>query len=199
MLNKDWFDIRLVDPETDEEVEVGSVGELLVRPKFPWTTCQGYFNMPDKTCDAFRNLWFHTGDGLKRDNDGWYYFVDRLKDALRRRGENISSFEIEQALISHELIEEVAAIGVPADQEAGEDEVMVFVVPSPGKVISAEAVWEYSEKQLPDFAIPRYVQIVKSLPKTPSEKVRKIELREIGVTNETNDRGPQKRRTRSGK
>ena len=108
-------------------------------------------------------------------------------------------YSIEQALISHELIEEVAAIGVPADQEAGEDEVMVFVVPSPGKVISAEAVWEYSEKQLPDFAIPRYVQIVKSLPKTPSEKVRKIELREIGVTNETNDRGPQKRRTRSGK
>ena len=199
LLNKDWFDIRLVDPETDEEVEVGSVGELLVRPKFPWTTCQGYFNMPDKTCDAFRNLWFHTGDGLKRDNEGWYYFVDRLKDALRRRGENISSFEIEQALISHELIEEVAAIGVPADQEAGEDEVMVFVVPSLGKVISAEAVWEYSEKQLPDFAIPRYIQIVKSLPKTPSEKVRKIELREIGVTNETNDRGPQKRRTRSGK
>ena len=199
LLNEDWFDIRLVDPETDEEVEVGSVGELLVRPKFPWTACQGYFNMPDKTCDAFRNLWFHTGDGLKRDNEGWYYFVDRLKDALRRRGENISSFEIEQALISHELIEEVAAIGVPADQEAGEDEVMVFVVPSLGKVISAEAVWEYSEKQLPDFAIPRYIQIVKSLPKTPSEKVRKIELREIGVTNETNDRGPQKRRTRSGK
>ena len=199
LLNEDWFEIRLVDPETDEEVEVGSVGELLVRPKFPWTACQGYFNMPDKTCDAFRNLWFHTGDGLKRDNEGWYYFVDRLKDALRRRGENISSFEIEQALISHELIEEVAAIGVPADQEAGEDEVMVFVVPSLGKVISAEAVWEYSEKQLPDFAIPRYIQIVKSLPKTPSEKVRKIELREIGVTNETNDRGPQKRRTRSGK
>ncbi len=199
LLNEDWFDIRLVDPETDEEVEVGSVGELLVRPKFPWTACQGYFNMPDKTCDAFRNLWFHTGDGLKRDNEGWYYFVDRLKDALRRRGENISSFEIEQALISHELIEEVAAIGVPADQEAGEDEVMVFIVPSLGKVISAEAVWEYSEKQLPDFAIPRYIQIVKSLPKTPSEKVRKIELREIGVTNETNDRGPQKRRTRSGK
>ena len=198
LLNQDWFDIRLVDPETDEEVEVGSVGELLVRPKFPWTTCQGYFNMPDKTSNAFRNLWFHTGDGLKRDTEGWYYFVDRLKDALRRRGENISSFEIEQALISHELIEEVAAIGVPADQEAGEDEVMVFVVPSRGKMISAEAVWEYSEKQLPDFAIPRYIQIVESLPKTPSEKVRKIELREIGVTNETNDRGPQKRRRRSG-
>ena len=199
LLNQDWFDIRLVDPETDEEVEVGSVGELLVRPKFPWTACQGYFNMPDKTCDAFRNLWFHTGDGLKRDSEGWYYFVDRLKDALRRRGENISSFEIEQALISHELIEEVAAIGVPADQEAGEDEVMVFIVPSLGKTISPEAVWEYSEKQLPDFAIPRYIQIVKSLPKTPSEKVRKIELREIGVTNETSDRGPQKRRTRSEK
>lgn len=194
LLNKDWFDIRLVDPHTDEEVPIGAVGELVVRPKFPWTTCQGYFNMPEKTAEAFRNLWFHTGDGLKRDEHGWYYFVDRLKDALRRRGENISSFEIEQALVSHDSIEEVAAIGVPADQEAGEDEVMVFVVPSKGDEITAEIIWEYSETQLPDFAIPRYVQIVEALPKTPSEKVRKIELREIGVTDDTSDRGPQPRR-----
>ena len=199
LLNEDWFDIRLVDPETDEEVPIGSVGELLVRPKFPWTACQGYFNMPDKTSEAFRNLWFHTGDGLKRDTDGWYYFVDRLKDALRRRGENISSFEIEQALVTHDLIEEVAAIGVPADQEAGEDEVMVFVVPSSQGSISAEMIWDYSEMQLPDFAIPRYIQIIDALPKTPSEKVRKVELRDIGVTPETNDRGPQKRKNRNEK
>ena len=199
LLNEDWFDIRLVDPETDEEVPIGSVGELLVRPKFPWTACQGYFNMPDKTSEAFRNLWFHTGDGLKRDTDGWYYFVDRLKDALRRRGENISSFEIEQALVTHDLIEEVAAIGVPADQEAGEDEVMVFVVPSSQESISAEMIWDYSEIQLPDFDIPRYIQIIDALPKTPSEKVRKVELRDIGVTPETNDRGPQKRKNRNEK
>ena len=197
--NRDWFDIRLVDPESDEEVPVGEVGELVVRPKFPWTTCQGYFNMPDKSSEAFRNLWFHTGDGLRRDEEGWYYFVDRLKDALRRRGENISSFEIEQALLSHDMIQEVAAIGVPADQEAGEDEVMVFVVPTSRGHLTAESVWEYSERQLPDFAIPRYIEIVDSLPKTPSEKVRKIELRERGVTARTNDRGPQPRRKRNAR
>ena len=194
LLNKDWFDIRLVDPETDEEVDIGEVGELIVRANFPFTSCQGYFAMPDKTVEAFRNLWFHTGDGLRRDEDGWYYFVDRLKDALRRRGENISSYEVEQALVTHPFLEEVAAIGVPADQEAGEDEVMVFIVPTKGKEISAEEIWEYSEKQLPDFAIPRYIHILEQLPKTPSEKVRKIELREMGVGPETYDRGPQKRK-----
>jgi len=196
LLNKEWFDIRLVDSETDEEVEVGEVGELIVRAVFPWTSCQGYYAMPDKTAEAFRNLWFHTGDGLKRDQDGWYYFVDRLKDALRRRGENISSYEVEQALASHPSIEEIAAIGVPADQEAGEDEVMVFIVPEEGKEVVPQEIWDYSEKQLPDFAIPRYIHILSELPKTPSEKVRKIELREMGVGPETSDRGPQARKKR---
>ena len=194
LLNKEWFDIRLVDSETDEEVEVGEVGELIVRAVYPWTSCQGYFAMPDKTAETFRNLWFHTGDGLKRDEDGWYYFVDRLKDALRRRGENISSYEVEQALVSHPSIEEIAAVGVPADQEAGEDEVMIFIVPEEGKEVIPQEVWEYSETQLPDFAIPRYIQVLSELPKTPSEKVRKIELREMGVGPETSDRGPQPRK-----
>ncbi len=196
LLNREWFDIRLVDSNTDLEVPIGQVGELLVRPKFPWTTCQGYFGMPDKTADAFRNLWFHTGDGLKRDSDGWYYFVDRLKDAIRRRGENISSFEVEQALLSHPSIEEVAAIGVDADQEAGEDEVMVFVILEGAKSLSADELWEYADRQLPYFAVPRYIQFISELPKTPSEKVRKIDLREIGVNELTHDRGPQPRRSR---
>ena len=195
-LNKEWFDIRLVDSDTDEEVPIGEVGELVVRGKYPWTTCQGYYAMPDKTSEVFRNLWFHTGDGLRRDADGWYYFTDRLKDAIRRRGENISSYEVEQALCPHKSIYEVAAIGVPADQEAGEDEVMVFIVPEEGHTISAEEVWEYADIQLPSFALPRYVQIVTKLPKTPSEKVRKIELREMGVGPETSDRGPQPRKKR---
>ena len=196
LLNKEWFDIRLVDPETDEEVNVGEVGELVVRANYPFTSCQGYFNMPEKTVEAFRNLWFHTGDGLRRDEDGWYYFVDRLKDALRRRGENISSYEVEQALSSHPSIGEVAAIGVPADQEAGEDEVMVFIVPEEGFQISPDDIWEYSQKQLPDFAIPRYIHFLQELPKTPSEKIRKIDLREMGVTAGTNDRGPQPKKSR---
>ncbi|WP_420620018.1 AMP-binding protein [Candidatus Poriferisocius sp.] len=199
LLNADWFDIRLVDSDTDEEVPVGEVGELIVRGRYPWTTCQGYFGMPDKTTEAFRNLWFHTGDGLRRDADGWYYFVDRLKDAIRRRGENISSYEVEQGLVSHPALAEVAAIGVPADQEAGEDEVMVFLVPEPGAEICAEEVWAYADKQLPAFAVPRYLRVIDELPKTPSEKVRKMVLREQGVDAETHDRGPQPRRRRDPK
>jgi crotonobetaine/carnitine-CoA ligase len=196
LLNAEWFDIRLVDPDTDEEVPVGEVGELVVRGRYPWTTCQGYFAMPDKTTEAFRNLWFHTGDGLRRDEDGWYYFVDRLKDAIRRRGENISSYEVEQGLVSHQAINEVAAIGVPADQEAGEDEVMVFVVPEPGATVTPEEVWAHADEELPAFAVPRYVRVVDELPKTPSEKVRKVVLREQGVDSETADRGPTPRRRR---
>ena len=194
LLNRDWYDIRLVDSDTDEEVPVGEVGELIVRPRYPWTSCQGYFAMEDKTNEVFRNLWFHTGDGLRRDEDGWYYFVDRLKDAIRRRGENISSYEVEQGLVSHPAIAEVAAIGVPADQEAGEDEVMIFVVLEPDAAVSAEELWAFADVQLPAFAIPRYIRFLDQLPKTPSEKIRKIELREQGVDGQTNDRGPQPRR-----
>lgn len=197
LVNRDWFDVRLVDSETDEEVPVGEVGELVVRARHPWTTCQGYFGMPAETVAAFRNLWFHTGDGLRRDEDGWYYFVDRLKDAIRRRGENISSYEVEQGLLSHPAIAEVAAIGVPADQEAGEDEVMVFVVTEPGAEVGASELWEFADRQLPAFAVPRYLRFVDELPKTPSEKVRKIELRERGVDADTHDRGPQPRRPRT--
>ena len=197
LLNRDWYDVRLVNSETDEEVPVGEVGELTVRPRYPWTSCQGYFGMEDKTNEAFRNLWFHTGDGLRRDEDGWYYFVDRLKDAIRRRGENISSYEVEQALVSHQALAEVAAIGVPADQEAGEDEVMIFVVVEAGATITAEQIWAYADEQLPVFAIPRYIRFLDELPKTPSEKIRKIALRELGVDENAHDRGPQTRRSRS--
>ena len=124
----DWFDVRLVDPETDEEVPVGEVGELVVRAHVPWTMSSGYYGMPDKTAETYRNLWFHTGDGMRRDEDGWFYFVDRLKDAIRRRGENISSYEVEQAVLGHELVAECAAVAAPAAVEAGEDEVALFVV-----------------------------------------------------------------------
>ena len=132
--------------------------------------------------EAFRNLWFHTGDGLRKDADGWYYFVDRLKDAIRRRGENISSYEVEQALITLDGIQECAVVAVPADQDAGEDEVMVFVVREPGSGIGAAEVWEHADRRLPYFAVPRYVSFIDELPKTPSEKIRKAALRDIGVT-----------------
>ena len=183
----EWFDVRLVDPDTDREVPVGEVGELVVRPRHPWTASMGYYNMPEKTVEAWRNLWFHTGDALKRDEDGWYYFVDRYKDALRRRGENISSYEVEQAVLGHPAVVECAVIGVPADQDAGEDEVLAVVVTN-GETASAAEILDWCEGRIPAFAIPRYLRVVAALPKTPSEKVRKAALREDGITPDTFDR-----------
>ncbi len=176
-----YFDVRLVDPATDEEVPVGEVGELVVRATLPFTMCSGYYGMPGRTVEAQRNLWFHTGDGLRRDEEGWYYFVDRLKDALRRRGENISSFEVEQPILAHPGVAECAVIGVPADEEAGEDELLVVVVPAPGAALTALDVWAWCAPRLPAFAMPRYVRFVDALPLTPSGKVRKVELREAGT------------------
>ncbi len=185
LADNEWFDVRLVDPETDEEVPVGEVGELVVRPVHPWTCSIGYYNMPEKTVEAWRNLWFHTGDALRRDEDGWYYFVDRYKDALRRRGENISSYEVEQALLGHPAVVEAAVIGVPADQDAGEDEVLAVVVASAS--VDPEELLAWCRGRIPAFAIPRYVRVVDALPKTPSEKVRKAALREDGITPDTYD------------
>ncbi|MBI1376608.1 MAG: AMP-binding protein [Frankiales bacterium] len=191
LVASDWFDVRLVDPDTDEEVPVGEVGELVVRPKHPWTCSLGYYGMPEKTSEAWRNLWFHTGDALRRDDEGWYYFVDRYKDALRRRGENISSYEVEQAILGHEAVAECAVVAVAADVEAGEDEVMAVVVPS-GPVTAPE-LWSFCEGRIPAFAIPRYVRFVEALPRTPSEKIRKSVLREEGVTADTSDRARDQR------
>ena len=187
-LNAEWYDIRLVDPDTDEEVPVGDLGELVVRSKVPWITCLGYFGMPDRTTEAQRNCWFHTGDGLRRDIDGWYYFVDRLKDALRRRGENISSYEVEQAILPHPDVAEVAVVAVPADNEAGEDEVMACIVLNQGARADGAEIWAWCDRRLPYFAVPRYLRFVDALPKTPSEKVRKAELRELGSGNGSLDR-----------
>lgn len=119
-----WFEARLVDPETGADVAVGETGELLVRNKAPGIMSDGYYGMPEKTVEAWKYLWFHTGDVMKRDEDGWYYFVDRVKDALRRRGENISSFEVEAVVRSHPDVAECAVIAVKADEKGGEDEVM---------------------------------------------------------------------------
>ena len=179
LLVDEYFDARIVDPETDEELPVGEVGEFMVRPRIPWIVLTNYFNMPERTAEAQRNLWFHTGDALRRDADGWYYFVDRLKDAIRRRGENISSYEVEQAVSVHPDIRECAAVAVPADSEAGEDEVALFVVTEATSSLSLEDVRQWCRKQLPVFAVPEYLALVAELPKTPSGKVRKVALREL--------------------
>lgn len=183
-----WFETRIVDPETDEDVPDGEVGELVVRARVPWIMTVGYANMPEKTLESFRNLWFHTGDALRRDSDGWYYFVDRIKDALRRRGENISSFEVEDALRQHEAVAEVAVIAVPAEVAAGEDEVKACVVLKPGRTLTALELVQWAEPRMPSFVVPRYIEFYDALPTTPSEKVRKAELRKDGITANTWDR-----------
>ncbi|HWJ10914.1 MAG TPA: hypothetical protein VNS46_16155, partial [Nocardioides sp.] len=142
-----------------------------------------------QTVDAWRNLWFHTGDALRRDADGWFYFVDRFKDALRRRGENISSYEVETSILAHPAVLECAVIAVPASSEAGEDEVMAYVVldgetPAP----TAAELWEHCEARIPSFAVPRFLRFVDELLKTPSQRVQKAKLRAQGVTPDTHDR-----------
>lgn len=183
-----WFEIRLADPETDEEVPEGEIGELLVRNKAPGIMSTEYLGMPEKTVETKRNLWFHTGDALRRDPQGWYYFVDRVKDALRRRGENISSFEVEAGVRSHPAVADCAVIGVRADQAAGEDEVMACVVLNEGAEVSFEALIAWCDARMPAFMVPRYIEVIPQLPRTATEKVQKKVLRERGVTPNTWDR-----------
>lgn len=182
----EWFDVQLVDPETDQEVPVGDVGELVVRSKHPWTLSMGYYGAPEKTVEAWRNLWFHTGDALRKDKEGWFYFVDRYKDALRRRGENISSYEVEQGILAHTDVLECAVIAVPAEFAGGEDEVMACIVAR--RETDPEQLWEFVATKVPAFAVPRYIRFMDALPRTPSEKVQKAELRKVGVTSDTHDR-----------
>jgi crotonobetaine/carnitine-CoA ligase len=183
-----WFEIKLVDPETGDEVAPGQSGELLVRHKHPGIISTEYLGMPDKTIESRRDLWFHTGDALKRDEQGWYYFVDRVKDALRRRGENISSFEVEAVLRSHPDVSDCAVIGVAADQEAGEDEVMAYIVPRVDTSPNFGDLAAWCDARMPAFMIPRYFDTLSELPRTPTEKVRKKELRERGLGANTWDR-----------
>ena len=135
----------------------------------------GYYGKPDATIAAFRNLWFHTGDRGYLDTDGYLYFVDRVKDAIRRRGENISAYEIETILTGHDGIREAAAVPVPAD--LGEDDVAVYIVRALPALTEREVV-EYAARSMAYYMVPRYVQFVDELPKTPSQKISKAPLRE---------------------
>ena len=186
--------VRLVD-ESSNEVPQGEIGELIVRGE-PWELSAGYLNLPEASLFARRDGWLHTGDAFRCDERGLYYFVDRMKDAIRRRGENISSFEVEAEINSHPEVRESAAFAVPS--EWGEDEVMVAVVLHEPDTLEPAALIDYVRPRMPRFAIPRYVEFMTTLPKTPTEKVRKAELRARGVTSATWDASPDgSRRTRS--
>ena len=178
-------DVRLVD-DNDCEVPVGTVGEMILRTDRPWGMNSGYYGNPQATAAAWRNGWFHTGDSFRKDADGYYYFVDRKKDAIRRRGENISSFEVEVEVQAHPSVREVAAIGVP--NELSEEDVMVVVAPIDGRVIDPSELLDFLRPRMAHFMVPRYVRVLTELPKTPSSKVMKHELRQQGVTADTWDR-----------
>jgi len=167
-------DVRIVD-DHDSEVPRGQSGEIVLRTRQPWTMCSGYYGKPAATLDAFRNLWFHTGDRAYLDDEGYLFFVDRVKDAIRRRGENISAYEIETILKGHDAVVEAAAVPVPS--ELGEDDVAVYIV-RVGEGLTERDVVDYALRTMAYFMVPRYVRFVDELPKTPSQKVAKHLLRE---------------------
>ena len=179
------YQARVVD-EDDFEVVPGVAGELLLRADEPFAFATGYFGMPEKTVEAWRNLWFHTGDRVLRDAEGNFRFLDRLKDAIRRRGENISSYEVEQVLLSHPGIDMVAVF--PVRSELAEDEVMAAIVPKAGSRLEPAELMAFCEPRMPYFAIPRFLDFLAELPRTENGKVQKFKLRETGPGERTWDR-----------
>jgi len=176
---REGYHARIVD-QSGDDVPPGHPGELVVRADEPLAFATGYFAMPEKTADSFRDGWFHTGDRAVRDADGYFRFVDRLKDAIRRRGENVSSFEVEQVLLSHPEVGQAAVFPVPSD--LAEEEVMAAVVRRPGSTLTESALCEFCRPLLARFAVPRFIEFVATLPTTENGKVQKYKLRERGVT-----------------
>lgn len=184
----DYFDVIIADPETDEEVPTNEVGEILVRPKEPYCFMQGYNGMPERTVDTWRNFWFHTGDAGRMDERGYVWYIDRIKDTIRRRGENISSYEVEAVLLEHPAIAEAAAVAVKAD-EGGEDEVLACIILAEGaEPPEPTALLDFCVPRMPYFAVPRYIEFVDEIPKTPSQKIQKNKLRDRGLSETVWDR-----------
>jgi crotonobetaine/carnitine-CoA ligase len=181
----DDFDVRIVD-EDDNEVPPGAPGEIIIRPRRPHVMFDGYWRRPDATLAVMRNMWLHSGDIGRIDQDGFFYFVDRKKDYLRRRGENISSHEVETALKVHPAIADLAVHAVFAEDL--EDEVKVTAMLKQGAMLSEEEFCRWSIDHLPYFAIPRYFEFRPDLPRSPTGKVLKYLLREDGCTASTWDR-----------
>lgn len=179
------FEVRVVDDD-DREVPDGEVGEIVCRPREPHVMFDGYLGDPEGTVRSFRNLWFHTGDFGRRRADGWFEFVDRKKDYMRRRGENVSSWEVEQAVLVHPKVAEAAAFPVPS--ELTEDEIMLVVTLESGQALSPEELIDHCAANMPYFAVPRYVELSRTTLANDLGKVPKHELKARGVTYATWDR-----------
>lgn len=181
----DEFEVMIFD-ERDCPVAPGVVGEIVCRPKFPNVMFEGYWNRPEATAAAWRNLWMHTGDLGRMDEFGWVYFVDRAKDYLRHKGENVSSFEVEAAFMTHSALSDVAVHGIA--QNGAEDEIKVTAVVRAGVGLTHRDLCLWAMDKLPHFAVPRYFEFREELPRNPTGKVLKYRLRDDGVTTTTWDR-----------
>jgi crotonobetaine/carnitine-CoA ligase len=170
----------------DKPVEPEQIGEVVTQPKIPGSMMTEYYNMPEQTKDAFRNGWFHTGDLGYLDREGYFFYVDRSKDAIRRRGEMISSWQVESVVGKFENVAECAAVAVPS--EVGEDEILVAVVPREGATFLPRELIEFCEREMAFFQVPRYLRIMDQLPKTQTQRVEKYRIREEGLTGECWDR-----------
>ncbi|WP_173933902.1 AMP-binding protein [Chelativorans sp. Marseille-P2723] len=176
----------MIADELDRPVPAGAPGEILVRPKVPWATFIHYWGMPEATSEAFRNLWFHTGDRAFLDENGYIHFIGRIKDSVRRRGENVSCFEVEQVINTHDHVLESAVLPYPSP--VGEDDLWVVVVPRQGAPIDAAELIAFCEQRLPRYAVPRYVQFIDEFPKTPTERIEKYKLVKAGLSPDAYDR-----------
>lgn len=176
----EYFDLRIADPDTDEPVPAGEVGELQVRPLLPFTMMQGYEGQPERTLTAWRNFFFHTGDLGWMDCDGYVYFTDRVGDRIRRRAENISTYDIESAIYEIEAVAECAAVAVASDFD-GDDDIKVCIVAAPGAQVDPVDVIRHCADSLPHHMVPRYIELLEQLPRTITKKVIKAALRESGT------------------
>ena len=182
---EDRYEVRIVD-EFDHEVPDGTPGEALVRTKVPWIVTNGYWQHPEWTAALLKNQWIHTGDMISKDHNGNLYFVDRTKDAIRRRGENISSMEVENEINAHGDVIECAV--VPVASTDTEQEVLAVIVVQPEAQINPESLIRFLEPRLPYFMIPRYIRFADALPKTPTGKIQKYLVRDLGLLEGTWDR-----------
>ena len=182
-VRSELFEVAILDPETDQRLPDGETGEICVRPRVPGAFMQGYFGMPEKTAEAWRNLWFHTGDAGRLEGGARLFFTDRIKDRIRRRGENVSAFEVEQVLCALQGVQECAVVGIRVGDEGAEQEIKACIVREPGSSLGPVDVLQHCIRHVPRFAVPRFIEFVESLPRTPSNKVQKHRLRETGADN----------------
>jgi len=178
------WEAKIFDNE-DNEMPPNKTGELVVRPLKPYIMMRGYYNDPENTLDSFRNLWFHTGDFGYFDEEGYFFFVDRGKDSLRVKGENISSVEFEEMILTLPFVKNCAAIGVPS--KLTEDDILLVIELKKGALVDAEKMWDYCKENLPKFMIPRYIRFVNKVPLNELQKLNKEFLRKEGVTDDTWD------------